>query len=103
MESAPGETKNARRLDVSACDHERGQTVSFDCVCKRILRQPVSLRFVTGRVFNFNYIDLFKRSTDDVFNPKQDNSHKTYHSLVDLLNTLSASFKKNFSAIQKKR
>lgn len=43
------------------------------------------------------------RSSDDVFNPKQDNSHKLYHSLIDLLNMLSPSFKKNFSAIQKKR
>lgn len=43
------------------------------------------------------------QSTDDVFNPKPDNSHKTYHSLADLLNILSPTFKKNFSAIQKKR
>ena len=43
------------------------------------------------------------QSTDDVFNPKQDNSYKICHSLVDLLNVLSASFKRNFSQIQKKR
>ena len=43
------------------------------------------------------------QSTDDVFNPKPDSSHKTYHSLVELLTNLSATFKKNFSSIQKKR
>ncbi|CAF0764388.1 unnamed protein product [Brachionus calyciflorus] len=43
------------------------------------------------------------QSTDDTFNPKQDNSHKMHHSLVDLLNNLSATFKKNFGLIQKKR
>ena len=46
------------------------------------------------------YVNL---STDDEFNPKQDNSHKIHHSLVDLMNSLSASFKKNFSFVQKKR
>lgn len=46
------------------------------------------------------YVNL---STDDTFNPKQDNSHKIQHSLVDLLNSLSVSFKKNFSFVQKKR
>ncbi len=43
------------------------------------------------------------QSTDDTFNPKQDNSYKMQHSLVDLLNVLSASFKRNFAQIQKKR
>lgn len=43
------------------------------------------------------------QSTDDVFNYKPDNQHKIHHSLVDLLNALSPIFKKNFSAIQKKR
>ncbi len=43
------------------------------------------------------------QSTDDTFNPKADNQHKIHHSLVDLLNALSASFKKNFAAVQKKR
>ncbi|RNA07911.1 clustered mitochondria -like protein [Brachionus plicatilis] len=46
------------------------------------------------------YVNL---STDDTFNPKQDNSHKVHHSLVDLLNSLSGSFKKNFCFVQKKR
>ena len=41
--------------------------------------------------------------TVDTFNPKQDNAYKIYHSLVDLLNVLSQTFKKNFSIIQKKR
>ena len=43
------------------------------------------------------------QSTDDAFNPKQDTAHKMQHSLVDLFNTLSNTFKKNFLAIQKKR
>lgn len=46
------------------------------------------------------YVNL---STDDVFNPKADTSKQTFHSLVDLLNYLSPTFKKNFAAIQKKR
>lgn len=41
--------------------------------------------------------------TDDVFNPKQDNAYRIYHSLVDLLQVLSPTFKKNFSIIQKKK
>lgn len=41
------------------------------------------------------------QSTDDTFNPKQDNSHKISHSLVDLLNNLSASFKKTFPQFKK--
>jgi protein TIF31 len=38
-----------------------------------------------------------------LFNPKQDNSYKICHSLVDLLNVLSTSFKRNFATIQRKR
>lgn len=43
------------------------------------------------------------QSTDDIFNPRPDNTQRMHHSLVDLLNTLSPIFKKSFSSIQKKR
>ena len=43
------------------------------------------------------------QSTDDAFNSRPDNQHRIHHSLVDLLNTLSPVFKKNFAAIQSKR
>ena len=43
------------------------------------------------------------RSTEDEFNPKPTNPCYVYHSLIDLLNHISSSFKRNFSNLQKKR
>lgn len=43
------------------------------------------------------------RSTAYNFNPKPANPSFLSHSLVELLNQISPTFKKNFSALQKKR
>ncbi|XP_030073373.1 clustered mitochondria protein homolog isoform X2 [Microcaecilia unicolor] len=43
------------------------------------------------------------QSTDDIFNPKPANPSHLCHSLVELLGLISPAFKKNFTALQKKR
>nr|XP_033812412.1 clustered mitochondria protein homolog isoform X2 [Geotrypetes seraphini] len=43
------------------------------------------------------------QSTDDVFNPKPANPSLLSHSLVELLGLTSPAFKKNFTALQKRR
>ncbi|CAG2106044.1 unnamed protein product [Medioppia subpectinata] len=42
-------------------------------------------------------------STEEEFNPKPANPKVVYHSLIDLLNQISPTFKRNFSSIQRKR
>ncbi|XP_054167940.1 clustered mitochondria protein homolog [Oppia nitens] len=42
-------------------------------------------------------------STEEEFNPKPSNPKVVYHSLIDLLNQISPTFKRNFAAIQRKR
>lgn len=46
------------------------------------------------------YVNL---STEEQFNPKPANPKFVYHSLIDLFNSISPLFKKNFSYIQKKK
>lgn len=43
------------------------------------------------------------RSTTYTFNPKPANPSFLSHSLVELLSQISPAFKKNFTALQKKR
>src|ERR1700733_9132336 len=42
------------------------------------------------------------QSTEEEFNPKPANPKLVYHSLIDLLNQISATFKRNFTLIQRK-
>lgn len=42
-------------------------------------------------------------STEEEFNPKPANPKVVYHSLIDLLNQISPTFKRNFALIQRKR
>lgn len=46
---------------------------------------------------------LSPRSTTYTFNPKPANPSFLSHSLVELLSQISPAFKKNFTALQKKR
>lgn len=46
------------------------------------------------------YVNL---STEDEFNPKAANQKFIYHSLIELLNHISPTFKKNFALIQRRR
>ncbi len=43
------------------------------------------------------------QSNEEEFNPKPANPKVVYHSLIDLLNQISPTFKRNFSLIQRKR
>lgn len=43
------------------------------------------------------------QSTEEVFNPKPDNPSHLCHSLIDLLSYISLTFKRNYSAMQKRR
>lgn len=45
----------------------------------------------------------YSRSTTYTFNPKPANPSFLSHSLVELLSQISPAFKKNFTALQKKR
>lgn len=50
------------------------------------------------------YAGVSCRSTDEEFNPKPSPNFKTcHHSLVDLLAMVSPAFKRNWSAVVKKR
>lgn len=46
---------------------------------------------------------VYSRSTTYTFNPKPANPSFLSHSLVELLSQISPAFKKNFTALQKKR
>uniref|UniRef100_A0A672RHA1 Clustered mitochondria protein homolog n=1 Tax=Sinocyclocheilus grahami TaxID=75366 RepID=A0A672RHA1_SINGR len=54
-------------------------------------------------MMQFNRMAGLKLSTTYVFNPKPANPSFLSHSLVELLSQISATFKKNFTALQKKR
>ena len=46
---------------------------------------------------------FINQSTEEEFNPKPANPKLVYHSLIELLNQISPTFKRNFANIQKKR
>ena len=46
---------------------------------------------------------IFRRSSEEEFNPKPATPSHLCHSLIELLNQISPSFKRNFSILQKKR
>lgn len=52
---------------------------------------------------NTTWSFVIYRSTEEEFSPKPATPSHLCHSLIELLNQLSASFKRNFAALQKKR
>lgn len=101
--------------DVAAS--EEGMSFSIDFICKKIaffgnnvekksswscIAQQFSLVLSLSDIVMLKNI-ASSRSTTYTFNPKPANPSFLSHSLVELLSQISPAFKKNFTALQKKR
>lgn len=76
--------------------------VMLSLSCSALIRVP-KLWEVSGMTAAPDFSFLSCRSTAYTFNPKPASPSFLSHSLVELLNQISPTFKKNFSALQKKR
>ena len=91
-----------------SCEETGEAPCSPSATCSLFCRQGhVVQAFHTGHMWKaLTPVSLFLfscRSTAYNFNPKPANPSFLSHSLVELLNQISPTFKKNFSALQKKR
>lgn len=107
LESPSWKPKDARRPNVSQCGDHGRQTLQCNRIDSRVLCKSVSYNCQNKKTVSDTQKcirkPLYHRSTAYSFNPKPANPSILSHALLDLLVQISPVFKRNFSALLKKR